>query len=78
MSSPEEMEALRADVMTGRDHEQEAAAGVHLDGCAHCGGAGKMHFLCQQPYVRCGECGATTACGETPEQAAAKWNRRHV
>lgn len=73
-----DMEALRADIMTGRDLEKAAAKGVHLDGCVHCGGEGEMKFLIQKPYVFCKGCGATTACGDTPEEASAKWNRRHA
>jgi len=76
MSAADEMEAMRLDVMTGRDRVKTEAAKVHLDGCAHCGEPGDMRFLCQRPYVGCKECGATTATAETIEEAAAKWNRR--
>lgn len=70
------MEALRTDVMTGRDLQKAEAEQTHLDRCGHCNGVPEIRFLTQKPYVACTECGATTSCGEDPDDAAAKWNRR--
>lgn len=70
------MDAMRADVMTGRDRARAFALEVCLAGCPFCGSPGEMRFLLTRPYIACTGCAATTATGETSEEAAAKWNRR--
>ena len=71
-----DMEAMRAEVMTGHDLLRAETEQHSLGDCAHCGGSGEFRFLCQKPYVACTGCGATTATGEDIQDAANKWNRR--
>lgn len=79
MRSPEEMEALRRDIMSGMDQVHAAADAVKLDVCPHCCAGAEFRYILQKPYAACtnSECGATTGLADTPAEAAEKWNRRY-
>lgn len=47
-----------------------------LKPCPFCGGKNVRIWDISTPYVQCYDCLASTACGNTQEEAIKYWNRR--
>lgn len=49
---------------------------VKVDRCPFCGGKSRVHKYFSKYYARCNKCNSYSAPYDTPEQAAAAWNKR--
>lgn len=72
--SSDDMDALRADVLTGRDL---AVLTKPLAPCPFDQGTAVLRPYLMQHYIACTKCGATGPTCGSPDEAAEKWNWRH-
>lgn len=49
---------------------------IEVNNCPFCGGKSRVYKYFSKWYARCNKCGTYSAPYDTPEEAAAAWNKR--